>query len=164
MNISTLTNEPTSTLAAVIHVVCPRDEMGTHFPAAIQELMKVIGEQGIEIVGSGGNFAHHCFDSSSENFDFEVGYCINKPVVEIGRVKNGKVPTFKKCVYAENHGGYENLWNSWESLAKYSEANGLKFLSSGLEVYEIGYHSNVSEEQFVTKLYREVQEKEGEKK
>jgi effector-binding domain-containing protein len=137
--------------------VCKPEEMMEEYPKAVQELMATLKAQGISILGSGGTFAHHTFKDDMSTFDFHVGFCVDRVVEESGRVKSSSLPSYPRAVYTEHLGGYESIRDSWSALMTHVETNGFKVLSSGLEVYEIGYHSNVSEEKFVTKLYRAIE-------
>ena len=102
----------TEQATATIHLVIPAMEMGRYMDPAIQELIKVITEQGISITGPMFSYHHR---RPSDTFDFEIGFPVSKAVQELGRVKNSSVPAAKvaRAVY---QGPYEQLAEAWGAL------------------------------------------------
>lgn len=77
---------------------------------AIIKVTNAIAEQGLRAVGP--LFAHH-LTTSSEFFDFEVGFPVNAPIQPAGRVNPGELPATKvaRTIY---HGDYDGLFQAWE--------------------------------------------------
>lgn len=102
----------TEKTTASIHLVIPAKEMGRYMDPAIQELLKVITEQGIRITGP--MFSYHQ-RRPSDTFDFEIGFPVSKAVQEEGRVKSSSLPAVNvaRAVY---QGPYEQLGEAWGEL------------------------------------------------
>lgn len=106
--ITTTTEQAT----ASIHLVIPAKEMGRYMDPAIQEILKVIAEQGIHIMGP--MFSYHN-RRPSDTFDFEIGFPVSGVVREEGRVRNSTLPAAQvaRAVY---QGPYEHLGEAWRTL------------------------------------------------
>ena len=105
----------TEQATASIHLVIPAKDMGRYMDPAIQEIIKVITEQGIHITGP--MFSYHN-RRPSDTFDFEIGFPVSKAVKEEGRVKNSILPAVKvaRAVY---QGPYEHLGEAWGELQRW---------------------------------------------
>jgi len=97
---------------ASIHLVIPAMEMGRYMDPAIQEIIKVITEQGVSITGPMFSYHHR---RPSDTFEFEIGFPVSKDVKEEGRVKNSTLPAalVARAVY---QGPYEQLGEAWGEL------------------------------------------------
>ncbi len=97
--------ETESQMAAVIHLTMPRAKILGRIPPAIEELVKVIQEQGQTVAGP---MFTHSLTCSTEQFDLQVGFLVDVPVSQSGRVKPGELLATRvaRTVY---HGGYEGL-------------------------------------------------------
>jgi effector-binding domain-containing protein len=106
--VTTTTEQP----AATIHLVIPGRDMPKHMDPAIQEILKVLADQGLQPAGPMFSYHHR---RPSDTFDFEIGFPVSKAVNEEGRVKNSALPTVKvaRCVY---QGPYERLSDAWGEL------------------------------------------------
>lgn len=105
---------------AVIHLVIPGRDMPKHMDPAIQEVIKTITGQGIQIAGPMFSYHHR---RPSDTFDFEVGFPVNKAIKEEGRVKNSKLPAVR-VVRSVYQGPYEGLAQAWPALQQWVRANG----------------------------------------
>ena len=132
--------ESAAKVAAVIHLEIPRDRMREEIPPAVQEIKKVIEQQGHAIIGP--MFIHHLTLSSKE-FDFEIGFPVSAPTHHSGRVKAGALPAAKvaRTVY---HGNYEGLYGAWEEFGDRLQSDGilaregLRSAATLWEVYVVG--------------------------
>lgn len=102
----------TEQVTASIHLVIPAMEMGRYMDPAIQELIKVITEQGVSITGPMFSYHHR---RPSDTFDFEIGFPVSRSVQEQGRVKNSTLPA-AKVVRAVYQGPYDHLGEAWRAL------------------------------------------------
>lgn len=109
--IITTTALPTAT----IHLVIPAMEMGRHMDPAIQEVIKVITDQGASITGPMFSYHHR---RPSDTFDFEIGFPVSQPVKEQMRVKNSSLPA-GKVVRVVHEGPYEQLGEAWGELQRW---------------------------------------------
>lgn len=114
--IVTTTEQPVAT----IHLVIPGMEMPQHMDPAIQELIALLGEQGMRPAGPMFSYHHR---RPSDTFDFEIGFPVTKAVKESGRVRNSKLPAERvaRTVY---QGPYEGLSKAWPALQEWVRANG----------------------------------------
>lgn len=105
--------------AAVIHLTIPGRDMPKYMDPAIQELIRTITGQGINIVGP--LFAYH-HRRPSETFDFEIGFPVSKAIEPAGRVVNGRLPSVKvaRSIY---QGPYEGLAQAWGELQAWVRSN-----------------------------------------
>ncbi|MBK7944611.1 MAG: GyrI-like domain-containing protein [Flavobacteriales bacterium] len=115
----------TEQATASIHLVIAAREMGKYMDPAIQEIIKVITEQGVSITGPMFSYHHR---RPSDTFEFEIGFPVSKDVKEEGRVKNSTLPAVKvaRAVY---QGPYEQLGEAWGELQSWVRK--LKFSESG---------------------------------
>lgn len=145
-----------SRIAAVIPISCSFSEMPLVFGPAVQEIVALVQEQGLKMTSA--CFAHHLEMPNDGRFNFEVGFCVDKEVKEQGRVKPGVYPGHEKVAFGKHVGKYENLHNSWEKfmgeIEEKIKGGDFKIGTTLVEVYEIGPHSGVSEDEYVTELYR----------
>lgn len=77
---------------ATIHFRIPRDQMGEAFQSAIPELLQVLTAQGAAPAGS--TFAHH-FEMLEDEFVFDLGFPVTKPITASGRVQAGEWPAIR---------------------------------------------------------------------
>lgn len=108
------------TITAAIPLVIPGRDMPKYIDPAIQEIIKVITDQGINIVGLMFSYHHR---RPSDTFDFEIGFPVSKPIKEEGRVINSKLPSVK-VVRSVYQGPYEGLAQAWPTLQKWVRENG----------------------------------------
>lgn len=135
---------------AVIHFRIPRDQMGEAFGSAIPEIMELLNAQGAGPVG--GVFAHH-FEMIPDEFDFDLGFPISKPITGSGRVQAGEWPAMRvaRTVY---HGNYDGLPGAWaEFEAWYNELPDEK-APDIYESYDRGPESSENPADWRTGLYR----------
>jgi effector-binding domain-containing protein len=145
-----LKTQMTAQLTATIHLQIPRAEMPKLFGPAVNELMRVLGEQGVAPLGP--VFAHH-FSGSADTFDFEVGVPVAATVVANGRVRPGQVPAAPvvKTIY---RGPYEALGDAWGNFDQWIKDNGLAAASDLWEVYVKGPESGDDATAWETELIR----------
>ncbi len=105
---------------AVIHLVIPGRDILKYMDPAIQEIIKAITGQGIQIAGPMFSY-HHC--RPGDTFDFEIGFPVTKAIKEEGRVKNSKLPAVQ-VVRSVYQGPYEGLAQAWPALQQWVRANG----------------------------------------
>ena len=105
---------------ATIRLTIPREQIQQVMGPAIGEVMQAVAAQGV--VPTGPVFSHH-FKMSPDQFDFEVGVPVSKPVTPIGRVKPSQLPAARvaRAVY---RGGYEGLGGAWGEFHAWIAANG----------------------------------------
>lgn len=124
--------------AAVVHLRIPAQDCREEFPRAVQELLAVLGEQGVS--PSGPLFDRH-FEMPGATFDFELGFPIDQPVTPAGRVESGELPAAKviRTVY---QGPYEGLANAWAQFDERSkpllEEAALRREKGLWQVYRVG--------------------------
>ncbi|MCB9184930.1 MAG: GyrI-like domain-containing protein [Flavobacteriales bacterium] len=105
---------------AVIPLVVPGRDMPKYMDPAIQELIKTITGQGIQITGPMFSYHHR---RPSDTFDFEIGFPVSGAVKPEGRVINGKLPAVK-VVRSVYQGPYEGLAQAWPELQTWVRTNG----------------------------------------
>jgi effector-binding domain-containing protein len=98
--------------AAVIHLVIPGRDMPKYMDPAILEIITVLADQGLRPAGPMFSYHHR---RPSDTFDFHIGFPVEKPFQDIGRVKNSALPVERvaRCVY---QGPYEGLSQAWPAL------------------------------------------------
>jgi effector-binding domain-containing protein len=135
---------------AVIHLTIPRAEIQTVMGPAIQEVMATVASQGI--APAGPVFSHH-FRITPEEFDFEVGVPVPRPVTPSGRVRPGQLPatTVARALY---HGGYEGLGAAWGEFEKWIKAAGHTPAPDLWECYVTGPESGPDPARWRTELNR----------
>lgn len=105
---------------AVIHLLIPCQDMGKQMDPAIQEVIKIISSQDVQIAGP--MFSYHR-RRPSDTFDFEIGFPVAKAIKEEGRVKNSKLPA-ARVVRSVYQGPYEGLAQAWPAVQQWVRANG----------------------------------------
>ncbi|MBP6391308.1 MAG: hypothetical protein KA352_10475, partial [Flavobacteriales bacterium] len=100
---------------AVIPLVIPGRDMPKYMDPAIQEIIKVLTDQGLQPAGP--MFSYHK-RRPSDTFDFEIGFPVAKAIKEEGRVINSKLPSVK-VVRSVYQGPYEGLAQAWPALQKW---------------------------------------------
>lgn len=137
-------------ITAVIHLVIPRAEIQKVMGPSIGELMAALASQGI--APAGPIFSHH-FRMDPDQFDFEIGIPVSKPVTASGRVQPGELParTVASTVY---HGGYEGLGTAWGEFEAWIGANGHTPAADLWESYESGPESSPDPANWRTALNR----------
>lgn len=100
---------------AVIHLTVPGSDMPKYMDPAIQEVLKVLADQGQHPAGPMFSYHHR---RPSETFDFELGSPVVKAIAPVGRVVNSALPREKvaRCVY---QGPYEGLAQAWPELDRW---------------------------------------------
>ncbi|MBL7952356.1 MAG: GyrI-like domain-containing protein [Flavobacteriales bacterium] len=104
----------------VIPLIIPGRDMPKYMDPAIQEIIKTITGQGINIAGPMFSYHHR---RPSDTFDFEIGFPVSKAIKEEGRVINSKLPAVK-VVRSVYQGPYEGLSQAWPALQKWVRENG----------------------------------------
>ncbi len=101
--------------SAAIHLTIPGRDMPKYMDPAIQDIIKVLTEQGMR--PSGPMFSYH-YRRPSDTFDFEIGFEVAQAIKPVGRVMNSKLPAVKvaRAVY---EGPYEALAQAWGELQKW---------------------------------------------
>jgi effector-binding domain-containing protein len=107
--------------AATIHLVISGMEMARHMDPAIQEVLSLLAEQGMQPAGPMFSYHHR---RPSDTFDFEIGFPVSGPVQEKGRVKNSALPA-GRLVRAVHQGPYERLGDAWRALQDWVRAKEL---------------------------------------
>lgn len=107
--------------AATIHLVIPGMDMPKHMDPAIQEILKLLADQGLRPTGPMFSYHHR---RPSDTFDFEIGFPVAKAIRESGRVMNSALPAVKvaRAVY---QGPYEGLSKAWRALQDWVRAQKL---------------------------------------
>lgn len=100
---------------ASIHLTIPGRDMPKHMDPAIQEIIKVLADQGAQPAGP--MFSYH-YRRPSDSFDFEIGFPVTKAIRESGRVVNSKLPAVK-VARALYRGPYEGLSEAWSALQRW---------------------------------------------
>lgn len=142
--------QTTPQATAFIRLTIPRPQMPAVFGPAVQELLAVLGAQGVAPVGP--VFAHH-LRIAPEVFDFELGLPVAVPVTAAGRVQPGRRPPARSAqtVY---HGPYEGLPAAWEEFMRWVAARGLQPAEDVWETYVTGPHSHPDPADWRTELRR----------
>ena len=99
-------------ITAVIHLVIPGRDMPKYMDPAIQEIIKVLADQGISSAGPMFSYHHR---RPSDTFDFEIGFPVSKAIKSEGRVVNGALP-MENVVRSVYQGPYEGLAQAWGEL------------------------------------------------
>ena len=105
---------------ASIHLTIPGRDMPKYMDPAIQEILKVLADQGVQPTGP--MFSYH-YRRPSDTFDFEIGFPVAKAIKPTGRVMNSKLPA-EKVVRSVYQGPYEGLAQAWPALQNWVRENG----------------------------------------
>lgn len=145
--------QTTAQPAAIIHLTIPREEIRTVMGPAFQELMSVVGAQGI---GPAGAFFSHHFRMDPGIFDFVVGVPVSAPVSPTGRVEAGELPsaTVARTVY---QGSYEGFSTAWGEFNEQIAAEGHKTRPDLWETYVAGPESSPDPANWRTELNRPLE-------
>lgn len=133
---------------ATIHLTIPRDQIQHVMGPAIGEVMQTLAAQGI--APAGAVFSHQ-FKMSPDQFDFEVGVPVSKPVSPMGRVKPSKLPATRvaRTIY---RGGYEGLGGAWGEFHDWLSKAGQKTTANLWEFYSKGPESSPNPADWQTEL------------
>ena len=137
-------------LAAVIHLMIPRSEIGRVMGPAMGELMATLSAQGV--APAGPVFSHHLrMDPST--FNFEVGVPVAGPIKAVGRVKLGLLlgTTVARTIY---RGPYQGLGPAWGEFMKWIVDNGHTPAIDLWESYVVGPESNPDPSKWETEFNR----------
>ena len=107
---------------ASIHLTIPGRDMPKYMDPAIQEIIKVLADQGMQPPYGGPMFSFH-HRRPSDTFDFEIGFPVSKVIKPEGRVISSKLPAVK-VVRSVYQGPYEGLAQAWPALQKWVRENG----------------------------------------
>jgi effector-binding domain-containing protein len=143
--LTTTTEQP----AATIHLVIPGRDMPKHMDPAIQEILKVLADQGLQPAGPMFSYHHR---RPSDTFDFEIGFPVAQAIDEQGRVKSGSLPAERvaRCIY---QGPYERLSEAWPKLQEWVREQDLpetgrffeRYLNNPDEVQDpLQYHTELN--------------------
>jgi effector-binding domain-containing protein len=134
---------------AVIRMKVTGEEMRQVMGPGIQELMAVVGAQGIT-AGPWFN-QHHSIDDGV--FDLEIGIPVTRPVEPTGRVVRGSLPAgpVARTIY---RGGYEGLHAAWPELDAWVVAQGKTPGKALWQVYSKGPESSPDPAKWETELNR----------
>lgn len=135
---------------ATIHLIIPGMEMPKHVEPAINEIMQVLTEQGVQ--PSGPMFSYHR-RMPSDTFDFEIGFPVSRPIAGKGRVKASEIPaaTVLRTTY---QGPYEGLAQGWMAFEKEVIASGHNAANWFWESYAAGPESGSDPRKWRTELNR----------
>jgi effector-binding domain-containing protein len=144
--------QTTEQLAAIIHVIVPRDEIQHVMGPGIEEVMATLAAQGLAPMGSW--FTHH-LRRPTDTFDFEISVPLASPVSAAGRVKPGVWPAMKvaRTVY---QGSYEGLGEAWGEFLDWIETNGHRTADDLWERYLVGPESTPDPAAWRTELNRSL--------
>ncbi len=137
---------------AVIHFRIPRAEMAQVMGPGVNELLSVLGAQGI--VPAGPLFTHH-FRMDPGFFDFDLGWPVATPVQEAGRVRASQLLATRVARTAY-HGPYEGLPDAWGEFMGWIAAEGHKPSSELWECYVVGPGDSPDSAQWRTQLNRPI--------
>lgn len=107
--------------AATVHLVIPGMEMARHMDPAIQEVLSLLEDQGMQPAGPMFSYHHR---RPGDTFDFEIGFPVARPVHEKGRVRNSALPA-AKVVRTVYQGPYERMGDAWRALQDWVRAQEL---------------------------------------
>ncbi|MBM3458246.1 MAG: AraC family transcriptional regulator [Armatimonadetes bacterium] len=137
-------------LTAVVPLRVPRSEIQAVMGPGIQELLQVVGSQGIGPAGP--CFCRH-FRLEPDYFDFEISVSVTAPVTPVGRVRGSSLPavTAARTVYV---GPYEGLGPAWGEFDAWVAAQGLEPAEWLWECYVAGPESGSDPSGWRTELNR----------
>ena len=133
---------------AVIHLTIPRADIQKVMGPGIQELYATLASQAIAPAGPW--FSHH-LRMLPDQWDFEIGIPVARPVAPAGRVRPGERPAFRaaQTVY---QGPYEGLGDAWGQFKRWVEAQGLAQTEDLWEAYVSGPESGPDASKYRTLL------------
>lgn len=139
---------------AAIHFTIPRAQMPEVMGAAINELLAAIAAQ--QAVPAGAMYTYHR-RPPGEDFDFEVGFPVSKPIAPAGRVQPGNLPAARvaRTIY---HGGYEGLGGGWSEFMDWIARNGHQPGDTLWERYTSGPESGADAAAWQTELNRPIRD------
>ena len=140
--------------AAVIRFTIPQLELPGVMGPAIEELMAVIGTQGISPAGP---LFNHYLSMDGGVFDFEVGVPVSSPVAPAGRVAPGRLPA-AKVMRTTYHGNYTGLHLAWREFGDLGRAQGYLPAGGIWESYVYGPEANPDPSTWRTELNQPVAE------
>ena len=135
---------------AVIHLTIPRADIQKVMGPGIQELYATLASQAIAPAGPW--FSHH-LRMLPDQWDFEIGIPVARPVAPAGRVRPSERPAFKaaQTVY---QGPYEGLGDAWGEFETWMKSAGLKPARELWEIYAAGPESGSDPAAWRTELNR----------
>lgn len=137
-------------LIAVIRLTIPRTEIRKVMGPAIEELTKVVAEQGI---GPAGPWMSHHLRVVPDMFDLEVAVPVLAPAEPSGRVQPSRLQA-ARAARGTHAGGYETLGESWGDLMAWIHSQGYVPGERFWEVYRIGPETSQNPHDWRTDLYR----------
>lgn len=139
---------------AIVRIEVPRAEIMRVMEPAIDEVLQVLREQGVQPAGSLVTY-HRSMDPAV--FDFEVGFPVSMTVRPSRRVVPSGIPaaTVVRAIY---RGGYEGLGDAWKELSAWMSAEGHQAGPSLWERYLTGPESGPDTARWRTELNRPVVE------
>ena len=144
--------QTTEQLTAAIRLTIPRGEIQQVMGPGIEELMRVVSEQGI---GPAGPWLSHHLRLVPDMFDFEIALPVLAPVQPTGRVQASRLPA-ARVARATLKGGYGGLGEAWQELTAWIEGNGYRAGEDFWEVYRVGPESSHDPDDWRTDLYRPI--------
>ena len=135
-------------LIASIRLCVPWSEMRAVMGPGLAEVKTAVAAQGLKTPGPW--FNHH-FRKPTETLDFEICVPVATPIVAIGRVTAGELPsaTVARAVF---HGNYGGLGKAWGELANWIVANGHTPAADFWECYAIGPETSADAANWRTQL------------
>ena len=117
--------------AAAIHLHIPAKDMGKYMDPAINEVLQVIEAQGLRPAGP--LFSFH-LQRPGEEFNFEIGFPVEGPIKEEGRVRMIERPA-ARVVRAIHTGPYDGLQRSWQEFQEWVKNERLPVIEMFWESY-----------------------------
>lgn len=135
---------------AVIRVQVAPGELGSVIGPAITEIWEEANRQGIE--PSMAWFDRY-FSLGEDEWDFEIGAPVPRPIEPAGRVKPSELPACEAAV-ARHVGPYERLAETHALMQQWLTERGRESSGPFWEVYLTGPESEPDPEKWVTELVR----------
>ena len=135
-------------LTALIHLTIPRSEIRSAMGSGISEVIAAAKAQGIGPAGP--CFTHH-LRVDPAIFDFEICVPVTAPVIPVGRVVPGEIPSIRvaRTVYT---GPYEGLGTAWGEFDNWIVANRHIRLPDLYECYLTGPEATANPAEWRTEL------------
>lgn len=143
---------PTRT-TAVIRTTVKREQMAEVFPAAIQEVLSLIGAQGAQPAGP--LFARY-LRMGSEDVEVEIGFPLEQPIEPQGRLTISSLPG-GSALRAVHRGPYEALHSSWDQFGRWVAENGHEPDGALWESYVTGPETSEDASEWRTELILPLQ-------